>query len=376
MPPPLRRRLEELIRDRPRSETEDPSGWRLTVDGVVLARAKTIEQLRANAVCESPLLVSEAPEWHRLAALLHGAPNRALVVVEGGLTEHLVLSVGASMRPRARRVDTLGLLGFILSRRLRSEPVEVLTSASSSPELVSRIGQVARLNPEEGASVGLQYHDRLMLVDAHRQRTFSLERAFLRPRRIVWLPEQPELQRSLRRPFNSSISTVHCTVWPEGESKAALYYLDQLGTSFRETFDRFDLEPRLLEARALLSSSVQPTVLSVNVHPTLAALAGRRATLSVPDTELDVECNWPGTVRLWLDGEVFGGPGDLSLGALAEALLSRWPPGTWGNVRIRRLTFARRIDGASPLLALVVRSRVLRRLDVGLRRVARTLLAA
>jgi hypothetical protein len=116
--------------------------------------------------------------------------------------------------------------------------------------------------------------------------------------------------------------------------------------------------------------------MSVTVHPRLSALSGRRLDASLPPLPLDVECEWPFTTRVWLEGEPFCAPGDLGWSSLSEAVLSHWAPGTWGRVGVRNLSFITAPASASPLFRLAVRSRVLRRVATGLRRLTRLLEAA
>ena len=74
-----------------------------------------------------------------------------------------------------------------------------------------------------------------------------------------------------------------------------------------------------------------------------------------------------------LDGELFGCRAPLPWSALAEAVLSHWPPGTWAHVGVDRVKAP---VGATALELLAGRSRVLRRLGTHLRRISRVLRAA
>jgi hypothetical protein len=164
--------------------------------------------------------------------------------------------------------------------------------------------------------------------------------------------------------------------WPLGAARAALYFVDQSGLMLREEVARPALEAHLVESRELLRQAASPELMSVTVHPVLAALAGRRLDAEMQVLPLDVDCEWPYTIRVWLEGEAFCAPGDLSWSALAESILSHWSPGTWGRVGIRRVTFIRPPPSSSPLYVLAVRARVLRRVSAGLHRITRILEAA
>ncbi len=166
------------------------------------------------------------------------------------------------------------------------------------------------------------------------------------------------------------------TAWPAGEDRCAVYFLDAQGAVLREEVGLGALESHLVESRQLLRQAPRPALMSVTVHPRLATLAGRRLDAELPPLAVDVECEWPLTIRVWLDGEPFCSPGDLGWTSLAEAVLSHWPPGTWGRVGVRSLSFIDAPPSASPLFPLAVRSRVLRRVAAGLRRLSRALEAA
>ena len=73
------------------------------------------------------------------------------------------------------------------------------------------------------------------------------------------------------------------------------------------------------------------------------------------------------------EGERFGAGAPLPFSALAEAVLSHWPPGTWAHVGVDRVVAPAK---TAALSLLASRSRVLRRLDIHLRRIARALRAA
>lgn len=378
IPSVLRPALESRLLGCSAVERAERGGWALLVDGVTLARAETLDQLRADAVAESPRLTRGGTAWGRVAQLLAspGAP-RSLVVVESGSVQHLVVSFTPSGRPRARRVGVAELLRFAMHSRLRGAPCEVLASIGSDPSVVTRVAQLSTLVHRESAAIGLQVGDRLLLADGRRIRSPLLGAALSRPRRLTWLPEDPELLRSLSRmPSPGPLPMVHAIAFPLGDTRAALYSQDTTGAILREEVPLATLEAHLIEARELLRRAAPPSILSVAVHPTLATLAGRRLDAELPSVPLDVDCEWPFTIRTWLDGEAFCAPGDLSWTALAEAILSHWPPGTWGRVGVRHVNFIRPPPTSSPLVTLAVRARVLRRLATALRRLTRVLEAA
>ena len=376
LPSVFRPVLEARIHGHSAIERAGPTGWELCNDGVVLAQADTLDQLRADAVAETPLLVREASPWGRVAQLLASSSPRSVVVIESGVVKHLAISFTPSRRPRARRVEVLELLRFALAARLRGAPCEVVASVGSDQTLVTRVAQLNGLPTSPTGTLGLEVGDRLLLAEGRRIRSPSLSAALARPRKLSWLPADPELLRSLRRPAPGPLVMAHVTAFPLGEARAAVFSLDTGGLVLREEVARVTLEAHLTEARELLRRAEPPSLMSVTVHPTLATLSGRRLDAELPTLPVDVECEWPLTIRVWLDGEAFCGPGDLSWTSLAEAVLSHWPPGTWGRVGVQRVNFIRPPPTTSPLFTLAVRSRVLRRLAAGLGRLTRVLEAA
>jgi hypothetical protein len=98
---------------------------------------------------------------------------------------------------------------------------------------------------------------------------------------------------------------------------------------------RSALEQTLQEYREILRNAGPPSLMSATVHPFLTSLDGRRAVQHAP-VVLDVECTRHGD-RAWLDGELFGAGSPLGWGALAEAVLSHWPPGVWAHVTAGRV---------------------------------------
>lgn len=374
VPGVLRHVLEAGLHGHEAIERHDGGQWRLSVDGVILARAPTLDQLRANAVTQTPLLARANTPWGRVAQLPATNSHRTLVIIEAGALKHLVVSICGSRRLKARRVDVQGLLRFALLARARNEPAEVLASLGSDQSLVSRIAQISRM-PCRGPS-GVEAGHHLLLATPHHIREPLLRAALARPRHLQWLPSDPELGRSLRTPPAVPLLTIHATAWPLSEHSVALYFLDPSGTVLREEVPRAALEPHLVESRELVRAARPSALLSVTVHPQLTALAGRRLDAELPVVPIEVQCDWPYTLRVWLDGEAFCAPGDLSWSALSEAILSHWPPGTWGRVGIRQVGFIRPPPQPSPLDVLALRSRVLRRITSGLRRLTRVLEAA
>ncbi|MFT3709080.1 MAG: hypothetical protein QM817_15650 [Archangium sp.] len=378
IPPVLSPALERLLSEWPASEVQTPQGWQLEVGGFVLARAKTLDQLRGFALAETPTLIAKGTAWQRIKAAMDaaGAPGspgaRGVLVVEPGFVRHLVALVPRNGRPRVHRVDAAGLLRFALTWHRAGVPLELVPTMGCDPTLLARAAQLLKLRLSPHERVAFQVGREVLLLGEGKPRVLSIDRAFARPRSVTWLPEQAEHLRALRKPSNGSgLPTVHVVALPDGDDSAAIFALDAQGQLFREQVPRHALEQTLQEYREILRNAGPPSLVSATVHPFLTSLDCRRPELHAP-VVLDVECTKAGD-RAWLDGELFGSGSHLSWSALAEAVLSHWPPGVWARVIAGRV-FAP--PGTNALVLLAARSRVLRRLQVHLRRIALSLRAA
>lgn len=413
IPPVLSPALERLLDEWPASEVQTPHGWQLEVGGFVLARAKTLDQLRAFALAETPTLIAKGAAWQRIKAAMEqeghargfehdgqgsnaatfkrddharagasgrdghgsgaaGKGPRGVLVIEPGFVRHLVALVPRNGRPRVHRVDAAGLLRFALTWHRAGVPLELVPTMGCDPTLLARAAQLLKLRLSPGERVAFQVGREVLLLGEGKPRVLPIDRAFARPRTATWLPEQAEHLRALRKPSNATgLPTVHVVALPDGDDAAAIFALDAHGQLFREQVPRHALEQTLQEYREILRNAGPPSLVSATVHPFLTSLDCRRPELHAP-VVLDVECTRAGD-RAWLEGELFGSGSHLSWSALAEAVLSHWPPGVWARVTAGRV-FAP--PGTNALVLLAARSRVLRRLQVHLRRIALSLRAA
>ncbi|MDP1830380.1 MAG: hypothetical protein Q8L48_44375 [Archangium sp.] len=371
IPPVLRPWLERTLQSQHPRELQHEDGWTLELEGLVLARARSLDQLRALALTESSRLAPGGHFWPRLSAAVEARAPRALVLIEPGFLRHLVVFVPASGRPRARRVDATGVLRFALTWHHAGVPVELLPAPGSEPTLVARVSQLLAISLRPDEAVGFQLGKKVLLVERTRTRVLTVARALARPRHLTWLPEQAEMARALRRPLATGLPTIQLVAFPEGEEHAALFALDSRGAIYRELVLRTELEPTLQELREVLRQADPPSLLAASVHPLLTSLAGRGVDPQ-PAVSLHVSMTARGDQAV-LDGERFGSGAPLAWSALAEAVLSQWPPGTWAHVGVDRVNAP---VGTSALELLAARSRVLRRLDTHLRRISRHLRAA
>lgn len=371
IPAVLRPSLERILATAHPQEVQVDGAWQLQLDGLVLAQGASLDQLRAAALAESPRLTARGAPWSRVAQLLSSPRPRALALIEPGFLRHLVVVIPKSGRPRARRVDAPGLLRFVLTWHRAGVPMELIPAHGCDPTLIARASQVlgTPLSPQE--HVGFQVGSRVLLIHDRGPRLVALERAFRRPRQLTWVPEQAEALTALRRPLANGLPTVQVVAFPAGQHDVALLSVDSHGTLFREQVPRSALESTVQEYREILRRAEVPTLISATVHPLLTSLAGRRLD-EAPPVLMSGAIGEHGDSAT-LDGEVFGAGAELPWSALAEAVLSHWAPGTSTHVGLTQIAAP---AGTTALGLLACRSRILRRLDTHLRRIARFLKAA
>lgn len=365
--------LERLIKTRHVREVQGPNGWHVEIEGFVVARAPSLDQLRAFALAESRSLVSSPSHWARLAPMLEGPPRaHGLLVIEPGFLRHLAVRVPRSGRPRVRRVDATHLIRLALQWHREGVPLELITTAGADPRLVARLSQLLQLRLQGREAVAIQLGSQVLIASEHsRVSVFPLERAFLRPRRVRWVPESAEEMRALRLPMATTLPTVHVVALPRGDEHAAVFALDAEGHLFRDEVPRDRLQLTLHDFREILKGRTPQALVSASVHPLLTSLDGRRSQDHEP-LVLELELQGAGA-RVRFGDEWFGTGAELSWGALAEAVLSQWAPGVWAPLSITRVVAP---AGTAPLTLLAARSRVIRRVEAHLSRIAHSLRAA
>lgn len=372
VPALFRQHLERLIKTRHVREVQEPLGWRLEIEGFVVVRAPSLDALRALALAESVSFKRLEPVWGRLIDLMNApARPRALAVLEPGFVRHLVVTLPRSGRPRAHRVDAAGLLRFVLLQHRAGVPVELLPSGGADPTLAARVSQLLGSTTTTHEHLAFQMGKQVLLVGEGRARLVPIDKAFTRPRTMHWLPESAEHARALRPPLHTGLPTLHVVALPENDESAALFALDSRGALFREVVPLTALQLTLQDYRALAGHLSPATLVSASVHPLLTSLDGRRTERFEP-VQLELELSEKGA-RVRFCDEWFGRGCELNYSALAEAILSHWSPGVWAPLSLAKVIAP---VGSPPLLLLAARSRVLRRVDSHLRRIARTLRAA
>lgn len=374
IPPALREHLERTLRQSKAKEVQREHGWQLELDGLVLVKAASLDQLRARAVAESPRLAKGGPIWPRVATLVGQglrSRTRALALLEPGFLRHLVVVIPRSGRPVARRVDAPTLIRQLLEWHRSGVSVELLSEAGCDPALLSRAAQLLKLPLEPGGVVAYELEGgRVQLLGDGTSRSLPIDAVLRRPRTLTWLPRRADVARCLRRPLSTGLPTVHAVAVPH-DKHVAVFALDAGGALFRERVAPGELAGTLSDWREVLRHTDPPTLVATSVHPQLDALAGLRAERG-PAITLEVELVRGGEQVLF-DGERFGHGAPLPWSALAEAVLSHWPPGTSTALSIPRVRCLEPVDA---LWLLAARSRVLRRVNTHLRRIARVLRAA
>lgn len=374
VPPVFASHLERLIKTRHVREVQGPSGWHLEIEGFVIARASSLDQLRAFALVESSSFVSAGTTWSRLAPLLTTRPGAHVVlVIEPGFLRHLAVMVPRRGRPRVQRVDGTSLIRLALRWHRAGNPIELVTTTGADVRLVARLSQLLKLRLADQESVAIQLGEQVLVAgEQGRVAVFPLERAFLRPRRVRWVPESAEELRALRVPMATSLPTVHVVALPHGEDRAAVFALDAEGSLFRDEIPRDQLQRTLQDFREILKGRTPQALVSASVHPLLTSLDGRLSQAHAP-LQLELELVGAAGARVRLGDEWFGSGTPLPWSALAEAVLSQWAPGVWAPLSVSRVAAP---AGTAPLTLLAARSRVIRRVQAHLGRIARSLRAA
>lgn len=294
------------------------------------------------------------PSWAAVAPFLDGTRgNDALLVVLAGKGEmSLWVQRGRRSRARARLLPESELLAQVARVVARGAELSVHALPSADRPLAATLVALANA-ARSGVPSALELGESLLVIDHHRVHHFLADRFLSRPRRVRYLPKNAEELASLKPPRPSVIPVVHAHVFEAGPTHVHIYYLDASGSLFRERCERASLEAHLSEGQQLLRDA--GAVLSVTVSREVAALGGKQLWPNRPTAELSVTCRWPRTVRFSDRDEVLSWP------AAAQTVLSHWPVGVKGRVRVGRLT----VEGprVTPLTLLWLRAHALERLE-------------
>ncbi|AKU92994.1 hypothetical protein [Vulgatibacter incomptus] len=284
------------------------------------------------------------------------------------LRNPLAVALSPKHRPTARRLLAGEAVRRVIADASSGRQVEILAEDATAEPAASRL---ARLAARAGAETPLaaEVGGSVLLRHGGTPRRYGL-RAFLsRPRRYVPDPEAPDLGAAGGHVGLPPRGTVDCLVLDDGAPLATLIYADSRGFRVREEVHPSRLEAHLAEARELLRSAREPTVLTVRVSG-----ARRAMTAAPPETEpvaVGVEGELLHDLRLTLLGERFGRGGALRWAGAATALLSVWPTTSFPAMRFHAFDVRLRGAPASGLELLYARSVVLRRLLLHMRRMIR-----
>ncbi|MFT3838887.1 MAG: hypothetical protein QM723_18045 [Myxococcaceae bacterium] len=335
------------------SERVEERGSRVSSDAVPLSLAGSWVQARLEAL---PAVNRNrfGPSWAPVGPFLDDARgNDALLVVLAGKGEmSLWVQRGRRSRARARLLPESELLAQVARVVARGAELSVHALPSADRPLAATLTALAAA-ARSGVPSALELGDALLVLDRHRVHSFPADRFLSRPRRVRYLPRNAEELASLKPPRPSVIPVVHAHVFEAGPEHVHIYYLDASGSLFREKCERASLEAHLLEGQQLLRDA--GAVLSVTVSREVSALGGKQLWPNRPTAELSLTCRWPRTVRFSDRDETLGWQ------AAAQTVLSHWPVGVQGRVKVGRLT----VEGprVTPLTLLWLRSHALKRLE-------------
>ncbi len=298
--------------------------------------------------------------------LLNRGPERALEF-DGALAVLLV----PGRRPSGSMLAAAETVHAAIRRARAGASLEMLAASSAARPVAARLARIAALlrDPSVPRPVAVEAGGRVLLIDDHGTRSFSLERFASRPRVFTPDPDAPDISISAgeRQSVRSRpTGVVQCRVVAVNAHAAALLYADDSGAHLREEVPLAELEERLRDAREIVRAAHPPAVLAVRLSEDLEP-AVRRAGPPGARHELAIRGALP-FVEVEIAGERFGGAGPLGWGAAAEALLASWPAGGEGMLGVSAVTATARGAGLSPLLALYSGSLARRRLRTHLAR--------
>jgi hypothetical protein len=349
----LRERLREATDTLELAERMEERGAVVSADGVPLAIAASWVQARL----ESLPAVSRGrfgPAWAPVGPFLDDPKgNDGLLVVLAGKGEmSLWVQRGRRSRSRARLLAESELLSQVARVVARGAQLSVHALPSSDRPLAATLTALANA-ARSGVPSAMEIGDELLVIDRQKVRHFLTDRWLSRPRRVRYVPKNAEQLASLKPPRPSAIPVVHAHVFAAGPAHVYVYYLDASGSLFREKCERAALEAHLTEGQQLLRDA--GAVLSVTVSREVSALGGKQLWPNRPTATLSLTCRWPLSVH-FSDRE-----GALNWPAAAQTVLSHWPVGVQGRVKVGSL----KVDGprVTPLTLLWLRAHALKRLE-------------
>ncbi|MEW6433355.1 MAG: hypothetical protein AB1730_17765 [Myxococcota bacterium] len=384
-------------------ETRGPRGVEVRlVDGGLLGRGAHQAQAWARALAllghllGRPVAPPSAPgRWGKLVPHLVVAPERRTLLLDItpqdvpgppfdplnrgperrlALSGALLVSLAPGRRPSAREVSAAVLPRLVLREALAGTHLDFVARGTEAQSLEARLTRLARRVRTQvpRRPMAVELGGEVLLVSADgvgRYREASFAR---RPVRCGFDPEAPDFGADATQGRDvPSSPQLQCLAFTVDDATARLLTVDEEGWILRETVPLAHAEGWLDEAQALLRSEPQ-AALSVRAADAMMRAAMTRPGPAAPDVVVSLHGRLPFGLELELDGERYGGPGQLPWSAAALAVLSRWPLGVRGRVRFAAVDVWAGEEPASGLLRLYARSVAMRRLSSHIEVLTRT----
>jgi hypothetical protein len=362
--------------------------------GAVLGKGRTSEQawVRALSLAFSALGRASVPpsaprEWQAVSRHLVQIPHKraATLAIEAaevpgppydplnrgphrrfGFANSLALSLSPARRPSARRLSAAGTVETIVAEATRGTQVEVVACSGDAQPTVSRLARLVHrcrtLTPD--VPLAIEAGGRVLAWGAREPKWFSISGFLSRPRQMKPDLEAPDFGAGVAMPrsMRSNAASIDCLVWATDEHHAGILYADADGFYLREEVPIQRVEQHLTEAQVLLRQSPSPAVLSIRVAAEIAEVVERRVRASDECIDVTVSGLLPFGLRVELLGERFGAGEPLSWTAAAEAVLSHWPVGIKGSLRVHSVFVEHNHRIVSGIARLYARSVARRRL--------------
>lgn len=344
-----------------------------------------------------PVAPPPAPaEWRKLVPRLMDTPARRVLVLdvspldvpgppydplnrgEGrrlAMAGGLLVSLKPGARPSAREVRAVEVPRLVLKETLDGTQLDFVARGTEVQSLEARLTRLARRAraqvPHRPMAVELGGD---VLVVSRQGFKHHAEPAFARrPVKCTFDPEAPDfgVDATQGRDVPSS-PQLQCLAWTDDDRTARLLTTDEAGWVLRETVPLAYAEKWLTEAQALLRAEPQ-AALSVRAANAMTRAALTVPTPAAPEVVVTLRGRLPFGLELELDGERYGGYGQLPWSAAALTILSRWPLGVRGRVRFDAIDVT--LPGDEPvsgLMRLYARSLATRRLYTHIEALTRT----
>ncbi len=302
---------------------------------------------------------------------LNRGPDRQLAVREA-----LVVTLLPDGRPSARSVAPSEAAQTLILEAGAGTAVEVIAADADSEVTAARLGRVAGRCRNHALEIPLtlEVGGRALAFEPDRPlRRFPVASYASRPRSFAADPEAWDFGGAVGagRVSRTGGRAIDCLVWALDETQACVWYSTADGLHLRETAPIASLEKHLEEGQRLARQSDPPMVMTLRAAPDVAARVARCDPFLDNVVTVDIRGRLGLGLTIELGGEQFGAGTGLGFRAAAEAMLSRWPPGIFGHLKVGAMDVDCGARQQSALHRLYARSIVYRRLRAHIRRACR-----